>query len=81
MNYSDGRPVRVGDLVDLGTGMTGFVVAVIDDGAYSPKYPASAWAYLQEGALLESKALGVLHCTDASHDFALIARTTAQGSP
>ena len=78
MNYADGRPVRVGDIVDLGNAMTGVVVAVIGDGAFSPGFPESEWGYLAEGALLESKSIGVLHITDASRDFELIARTTAQ---
>ena len=78
MNYADGRPGRGADTVDLGNAMTAVVVAVIDDGAFSPGYPKSDWAYLEEGALLESKAIGVLHITDASHDFEMIARTTAQ---
>ena len=79
MNYADGRPVRVGDIVDLGNAMTGVVVAIIDDGVYSPGYPESEWSYLGEGAMLESKELGLLHITDPSRmDFDLIARTTAQ---
>ena len=78
MNYADGRPVRVGDIVDLGNAMTGVVVAVIDDGAFSPGFPSSEWGYLEEGVLLESKSIGVLHITYASQGFELIARTTAQ---
>ncbi len=74
MDYRDGQPVLLGDRVDLGSGMTGTVVAVIDRGEFSSRYPADEWGYLSVGALIESPTGGVMHCIDALHDFELLER-------
>lgn len=39
MKYRDGKEVHIGDYVDLGGGMSGVVVAVIDANAFSSDYP------------------------------------------
>lgn len=79
MKYIDGSSVVLGDRVNLGGGMTGVVVAVIDDGAYSSNYPADQWSYLSVGALVESLEGGLVHRLDAEHDFELIERAASDG--
>jgi len=74
MRYSNGEPVLIGDKIDLGGGMTGTVVAVIDAGEFSNKYPASEWSYLSIGALVESPEGGIIHYPDSEHDFTLLER-------
>ena len=74
MKYSDGKPVLLGDKVDLGGEMTGTVVAVIGAGEFSSGYPASEWSYLSLGVLVESPEGGLLHYTSTDQDFILIER-------
>lgn len=75
MKYSNGEAVLLGDKVDLGGGMAGIIVAVIDDGKFSNGYPASEWSYLAIGALVESPEGGLIHYTDSEHDFMLVERS------
>lgn len=74
MNYLDGRKVLLGDLVDLGGGMSGVVVAVIDDGAYASGISAKEWEYLGQGVLLDAPGFGLVHYLNAEHDFILARR-------
>jgi len=78
MKYIDGKSVLLGDRVDLGGGMTGVVVAVIDVGEFSSGYPADEWSYLSVGALVESSEGGLIHCPESGHDFALLERVASQ---
>lgn len=73
MKYVDGRAVILGDKVDLGSGWSG-VVAVIDTDQYSERYPASNWAYLQEGAMVETSQGGLIHMVNDWLDFTLVSR-------
>ena len=74
MNYGDGRPVMMGDKVDLGSGWSGVVVAVLDTDQYSEHYPSSEWAYLKEGALVETPQAGLMHLFGTGFDFELVSR-------
>lgn len=74
MEYMDGKPVLVGDKVDLGGGLTGIVVAVIDVGEYSSGYDAEEWRYLSVGALVESTEGGLIHCPESGTSLKLIER-------
>lgn len=80
MKYIDGKPVLLGDKVDLGGGMTGIVVAVIDAGQFSSGYPSDEWSYLSTGALVESAEGGLIHCPSAEGDFALLKRAEHQAT-
>ncbi|TDR43033.1 hypothetical protein DFR29_10737 [Tahibacter aquaticus] len=75
MKYCGGRPVLLGDTVDLGGGDTGSVVAVIDQGKFSSRYPMNEWSYLSIGALVESSKYGLIHYSGSEHDFELMERT------
>jgi hypothetical protein len=61
VKYRDGRVVHVGDRVLLGGGASGVVVCSIDTGEYTDLFPESEWSYLQNGVLIESPELGLLH--------------------
>lgn len=80
MKYLDGREVHVGDSVDIGGGMSGIVVAVIDSGKYGFDYPEAEWEYLKVGALVESPEMGLLYVDNPFHDFELIARYSGQSN-
>lgn len=71
----DGQQVLLGDLVDLGGGQTGTVVAVIDTQSYAAGYSAESWNYLVQGALLEAEGFGLVHYPSSEHDFKLIRRS------
>lgn len=72
--YFSGSPVLLGDRVDLGAGVTGVVVAVIESGLYSEDYPESEWGYLNSGVLIETSEAGLIHRPDAGYDFVLLER-------
>lgn len=79
MKYEDGQSVLLGDKVDLGGGLTGMVVAVIDASEFSGRYLASEWEYLLFGALVESEECGLIHYPDFAH-VTLVERSRG-GSP
>ncbi|RRU19762.1 hypothetical protein EGJ34_05410 [Stenotrophomonas sp. 278] len=66
----------LGDIVDLGGGLTGTIVAVIDDAAYADGFPKEEWEYLGIGALLEASGFGLVHYPATDHDFTLVRRAT-----
>jgi hypothetical protein len=73
MNYADGRPVKIGDLVSLG-GHSGTVVCSIDDAAYSTAYPETEWARLGKGVMIEIGDLGLIHYLEPEPDLQLVGR-------
>lgn len=75
MKYADGKSVLLGDKVDLGAGVTGVVVAVIDSNEFANGYKAEEWAYLLVGALVESEEAGLTHYPNSDNDFELIKRS------
>ena len=74
MKYEDGTEVLLHDRVDLGGGMTGSVVAVFDNGRYTPDYPKELWGHLAQGALVKSSEMGLVYFPVPSVDFTLIRR-------
>jgi hypothetical protein len=74
MSYPDGEWALLGNVVDLGGGTCGIVVAVIDDESYAVGFSAEEWRHLGRGALLQAPEFGLLHCPSAEHDFTLIER-------
>ncbi len=61
MHYSNGDKIHVGDKIQLWDGCNGIVVCSIDDDEYSPKYTKVNWSYLNEGVLIKSDSVGLLH--------------------
>jgi hypothetical protein len=74
MNYLDGRAVRLGDKVDLGGGMTGTVVCVIENAQYTTEYRESDWDYLKTGALVVSEQAGLLWYSEPDQALQLVER-------
>lgn len=72
MNYSNGKMVVLGDKVSLGGGLTGVVVAVIENKDFAKGYIPDEWLYLKTGALIESPKAGIVHYPQFSEDVALI---------
>lgn len=74
MTYQDGTEVRVGDVVDLGAGWQGVVVAVFDTREFSAEYQEEEWGHLTVGAMVECPKAGLIHYETSDHDFDLIRR-------
>lgn len=53
--------MKVGDHVEVPGRMSGRIVANIDKGEYSAAYPASDWAHLKTGLLVETVEAGLVH--------------------
>jgi len=75
MNYSDGKPVKIGDRVKLGNDRDGTVVCSIDDGEYSDEHPKEQWGYLEKGVMIEFPLYGLIHYVEPEPDLELIARS------
>ncbi|MGU3494136.1 hypothetical protein ACLBXM_08840 [Xanthobacteraceae bacterium A53D] len=71
MRYKDGRLVRMGDRVRLGT-LDGTVVFSIDTDEFSPDYPAADWSYLGEGVMIHTEKVGLIQCIGPDEDLAFV---------
>lgn len=74
MQYADGREVRIGDRVRLGTDDGGVVVCSIDTNEYSDDYPLDQWAYLKRGVMIDFPKYGLIHYEESDPDLELISR-------
>lgn len=74
MNYIDGTPVKVGDIVGLGEDRNGVVVCSMDDGIYTPEHPREQWGYLGRGVMIEFPKWGLIHYETPEPDLELISR-------
>jgi hypothetical protein len=52
---------RVGEAIQLEDGLEGLVVCSIDRGEFSTDFPASDWAYLGCGILVQTVEAGLIH--------------------
>ena len=53
--------MRFGDLVVDRSGLTGRVVADLDEDEFCPEYPKDQWSYLAHGVLVETDEVGLMH--------------------
>jgi hypothetical protein len=74
VNYSDGTPLKVGDIVGLGEDRNGVVVCSIDDGVYTDKFTKDDWDYLERGVMIEFPMWGLIHYEEPEPDLELVAR-------
>ncbi len=74
MKYPDGRKVRLGDRVRLGSDDSGVVVASMDTGEYSVDHPEAQWGYLRKGVIIEFPLYGLIHYESPEPDLQLIER-------
>ncbi len=52
MEFADGTLIHVGDRIRATDSGLGEVVADIDNGEYSPRFPAREWSHLGQGILV-----------------------------
>ena len=76
MKYPDGREVRLGDVVALGSDQQGIVVCSIDTGEYSDAYPRAQWGYLDAGVLIEFPSYGLIHYKEPEAGLRLVAHAS-----
>jgi hypothetical protein len=69
MNYLSGHEVCVGDNV-IADKSEGVIVCVIDTKQFTEKYP-EWWAYLENGCLVETKEMGLVHYPESDEDLIL----------
>lgn len=58
--------IKLGETI-MCDGMTGIIVADIDNDCYSNDYPKSDWGYLQTGFLIETQEFGLIHYHNQSN--------------
>lgn len=80
MHYRDGQEARLGDVISIADAHPGRVVACLDRAEYSPAYPASQWAYLSTGILVETHFSGLVHYPDGESERIQLVRRGG-GSP
>ena len=73
MRYPGGQIAKMGDEVSL-TGTTGKVVCSIGNGEYSDVYKEEHWEALQNGALSEFDAFGLIHYEEPEAGLILVRR-------
>jgi hypothetical protein len=61
MRYADANEAALGDVVLIDGKRRGVVVAVIDTGCFSERFPSEQWAYLGKGILVDTDFGGVVH--------------------
>jgi hypothetical protein len=75
MRYANGKPVLLGDLVELYDGCEGVVVCDVDGDAYDEAYPREEWQeILSRGILVQSGRAGLVHLAEPNEDLQLIRR-------
>ncbi|MBB6241255.1 hypothetical protein [Rhodanobacter sp. MP1X3] len=74
MFYEDGQIVMLDDFVDLGGGMTGKVVGLIEQNKYTEGYSGDDWGYLKIGVVVNTEVAGTIHYPESHVDFVLIKR-------
>lgn len=77
MNYKDGTQVRLGDVVDTGKGMTGVVIAIIDEQLFSEGHSFESWVDLCSGMIIDTVRAGPVHFDFPDEDTRLLRRKTA----
>lgn len=76
MEYENGDPIKVGDIVTIDANYTGQVVASMDTSSYLPGY--ESWAYLSEGIMVMTDFAGLVHYTSQATDNLVLKSRNAQ---
>ncbi len=66
MKYGDDTEIQVGDTVSFPDGSVGEVVVTLDSGVYSECYPEADWSYLNNGVLVLTESVGLIHYPSSS---------------
>ena len=72
----NGRPIRRGDRVTIGSGITGVVVFSIDTDEFSAEFPKEEWQYLGRGIMIRSEQAGLVHLGTADEPVEVIEPTS-----
>lgn len=78
MRYSDGSPVRTGDVIRMGDAI-GRIVCDIDDRACEAPHNIDDWIYLGRGILADFESLGLIHMEIVESDIELVRRADEGG--
>ena len=68
----NGRQIRRGDRVRIGSGITGVVVFSIDTDEFSDEFPGQQWRYLGRGVMIRSEQAGLVHLSGGDDDIEVI---------
>jgi len=68
----NGRLIRVGDRVTIGSGITGVVAFSIDTDEFSDAFPREQWHYLGRGIMVRSEQAGLVHLSEGDDDIEVI---------
>ena len=61
MEYADGRPIKVGDQVELWPGCRGVVVMSVEDNEALPPYDGGDLSWLGSGIMIDTDCAGWIH--------------------
>lgn len=74
MRYSDGRVIKIGDLVCIRGRQLGVVGCIIDSGEFCDEFPKGAFGYLEKGMILRLCSGEVIYLEDYLDAILLISR-------
>lgn len=74
MRYSDGRVIKIGDLVCIRGRQLGIVGCIIDSGEFCDEFPKGAFGYLEKGMILRLCSGEVIYLEDYQDAILLISR-------
>lgn len=61
MNDVEHKGFNIGDEVTLYHDLYGCIVCNISDGLYSENFPKDEWEYLEEGVMIMTDEIGLIH--------------------
>lgn len=74
MRYSDGRVIKIGDLVCIRGRQLGVVGCIIDSGEFCDEFPKGVFGYLEKGMILRLCSGEVIYLEDYQDAIMLISR-------
>lgn len=74
MNYINGGPAFVGDVIEIWDGMRGIVVCDFDGGKFIRGYKESDWSVKMSGIMVLSDSGDLFHFEEGDEDMTLLER-------
>jgi hypothetical protein len=78
MRYPTGEDVRLWDRAEAWEGNFGIVVWVSTE-AYPAGHPGAAWAFLEQGVMIDTEQAGLIHYRAPGEEWKLLARGAEPG--
>jgi len=72
MHYTDGKEVKLGDLIRFADRELGEVVFSLDTNEFSVEFPMKEWEYLKRGVMVRMSSGNMFHFTDFSNEEAIL---------